>query len=170
MSASHQTPGKGPDEQRIEVIRAPTVAIIDDDLELAKAVGRVLRANYRCVVNGYSSVEEFLAGVDKLPTSRAPVGDVDLILLDFHLPGKDGPKLVGELKKRKSSILEKTAIMGITGDDQVLVHNGFRDAGIAEILHKPLRALDYNRIAEQAYRICSGGAPPSAKGTIDRVI
>jgi FixJ family two-component response regulator len=170
MSPSRHAPGNEPSEPHVEVIRAPTVAIIDDDVELAKAVGRVLRASYRCVVNGYSSVEEFLAGVDKIPSARKPVGDVDLILLDFHLPGKDGPKLVCELKKRNSRMLEKTAIMGITGDDQTVVYNGFKAAGIDEILLKPLRALDYRRIAEQAYKVCSGGMPPAMTGKLDRVI
>ncbi len=170
MCAARQRSDRDATDPKVEVIRAPTVAIIDDDAELAKAVGRVLRANYRCIVNGYGSVEEFLAGVDKIPSARKPVGDVDLILLDFHLPGKDGPKLVCELKKRGSPMLEKTAIMGITADDQPVVYNGFKAAGIVDVLLKPLRALDYHRIAEQAYRVCSGGMPPSIRGKVDRLI
>ncbi len=139
----------------IEVLRPPTIVIIDDDVELERAIGRILRANYDCVVKGYRSVEAFLAAVDMGKKGPNRVDDVDLILLDFHLPGQDGPKLVDELEKRESVILERSYIMGITSDSERVVYNEFRNAGIQEILHKPLEMLDYRRIASKAYDVCA---------------
>ena len=152
-------------------LRPPAIAIIDDDLNLTRAIARVLRANYNCVVNGFSSVEDFLIAVDQNPKSDSPSDIADLILLDFHLPGKNGPLLVSELERRNSSLLERSRIMGITADNQPVVYAGFREAGIEEVLLKPLRQIDFGRIADRAYRICreldsKAPAPSFFKGTI----
>ncbi|MBN2803440.1 MAG: response regulator [Deltaproteobacteria bacterium] len=138
----------------VEVLRPPTIAVIDDDPTLSRAVARILKANYNCVVNGFRSVEDFLYAVDKNPNIASPEDFADLILLDFHLPGQNGPVLVKELEKRNSPLLNRSRIMGITGDSEPVVYAGFKNAGIEEIFIKPLKMLDYNTIANRAYKIC----------------
>ncbi len=133
---------------RAQVINPPAVAIIDDDFGLVRAIERILQSNYKCVVYGYPSVEDFLLSVDK-----NEVDDVALILLDFHLPGQNGPKLVDELRKRKSSLLTHSYILGMTGDSERLVHNEFQDAGIEEIIVKPLQQFDFSRISKVAHSV-----------------
>ena len=145
-----------PSVPTVEVLRPPTVAIIDDDAELARAIARILRANYKCMVRGFASLEEFLHTVDKRNVTDFNPEDLDLILLDFHLPGRNGPRLVEELKRRKSPLLERSQIMGITADSKAGIVDEFNDVGIEEIIHKPLKKLDYGRIADQAYKICAG--------------
>lgn len=145
-----------PSPPTVEVIRQPEVVIIDDDAELTRAIARVLRNKYNCRVWGFSSVEEFLDAVDGKVTAPLRVEDLDIILLDFHLPGRNGPKLVDELKLRSSELLRRSHIMGLTADGQTQVVNSFRDVGIDEILKKPLKKLDFGHIAEQAYKVCSG--------------
>lgn len=154
-----------------EILRPPTIAVIDDDKNLTRAISRVLRANYNCVVNGFASVEDFLSAVDQQPGAESPSDIADLILLDFHLPGKNGPLLVSELQRRNSTLLTRSRIMGITADNQPVVYAGFRDAGIEEIFLKPLKQIDFGRIADRAYRISrnlDSTAPrsPIFKGTI----
>ena len=144
-----------PSMPTVEVLRPPTVAIIDDDAELARAIARILRANYKCMVRGFASLEEFLATVDKRNVTDFNPENLDLILLDFHLPGRNGPRLVEELKRRNSSLLDRSRIMGITADVKAGIVDEFKDVGIDEIIHKPLQKMDYGRIADQAYRICS---------------
>lgn len=155
---------------RQQVLRAPAIAIIDDDRDLTRAISRVLRANYNCVVNGFSSVEDFLQAVDQSPYSDNSSDIADLILLDFHLPGRDGPVLVRELEKRNSTLLNQSRIMGITADSQPVVYAGFRDAGIDEVFLKPLQQIDFGRIADRAYRLSrnldSNAPSPVFKGTI----
>jgi CheY-like chemotaxis protein len=145
-----------PSAPAIEVLRPPTVAIIDDDVELARAVARILRANYKCVVRGFASLEEFLRAIDKKGTGDFDPEDLDLILLDFHLPGRNGPRLIEELEARQSPLLERSHIMGITADTEEGIFDAFKDVGIEEIIEKPLKKLDYGRIADRAYKICSG--------------
>jgi FixJ family two-component response regulator len=157
-----------PSPPAVEVIRQPEVVIIDDDAELTRAIARVLRNKYNCRVWGFSSVEEFLAAVDGTLTVPLRQDDLDLILLDFHLPGRNGPKLVEELKHRSSGLLHRSRIMGLTADGQAQVVNSFKDVGIDEILKKPLKKLDFGHIAEQAYKICSG--EDSAKESKSRII
>ena len=152
-------------------LRPPTIAIIDDDADLTRAISRVLRANYKCVVNGFKSVEDFLLAVDQSQRGDSAADIADLILLDFHLPGKNGPVLISELERRRSTLLNHSRIMGITADNQPVVYAGFRDAGIEEVLLKPLQQIDFGHIAERAYRICGNldSTPPRSsifKGTI----
>ena len=150
----------------VEVIRQPEVVIIDDDVELTRAIGRVLKNKYDCRVWGFPSVEDFLDTLDGRREMVVKENDLDLILLDFHLPGRNGPRLVEELERRESPLLHGSRIMGITADGEAQVINSFKDVGIAEILRKPLKKLDFGRIAEQAYKICSGSEllePPKPK-------
>ena len=155
-----------PSPPEVEVIRQPEVVIIDDDAELTRAIARVLKNKYDCRVWGFSSVEDFLDTLDGRHTEVIKETDLDLILVDFHLPGRNGPRLVEELGRRGSPLVHGSRIMGITADGEAQVINSFKDVGIDEILTKPLRKLDFGRIAEQAYRICSGGEllePPNPK-------
>ena len=144
----------------IKVDRQPGVAIIDDDAELTRAVGRILRTKYNCLVKGYPSLEAFLQALDDPSSQTFFESNLDLILLDFHLPGRDGPRLVRELAERRSSLLDRAHIMGITGDGEATIITQFRDEGIEEILQKPLGSPDFGNIAEKAYRICSGEESP----------
>ena len=150
-----------PSPPAAELIRRPEVVIIDDDVELTRAVARVLKNKYDCKVWGFTSVEEFLDVLDGKSTLPLREADLDVILLDFHLPGRNGPKLVGELTQRSSSLLSRTRILGITADGEATVLTSFKDAGIDEILRKPLRKLDFGRIAEQAYKVCGGDDKPA---------
>ena len=150
----------------VEVIRQPEVVIIDDDAELTRAIARVLKNKYDCRVWGFSSVEDFLETLDGGRTVVINETDLDLILVDFYLPGRNGPRLVEELERRGSPLVHGSRIMGITADGEAQVINSFKDVGIDEILKKPLRKLDFGRIAEQAYKICAGGElsePPKPK-------
>lgn len=125
--------------------RPPTIAVIDDDSQLQAAVARVLQANHSCAVRAFASVEEFLDSLD-----AAQDAHFDLILLDFHLPGQDGPKLIAELRQRRSPLLDHSYIMGMTGDPHRLVQSAFEDAGIEEIIQKPLRKTDFAKISSVA--------------------
>ncbi len=131
-----------------EALHPPRVAIIDDDVQLVKAITRILRANHKCTVNSYSSVEDFLVDVD-----RGLTDDVALILLDFHLLGQNGPKLVEELRKRRSLLLQNSYILGMTGDPERIVYNEFQDAGIEEIIQKPLQEFHYKKISKIAHAV-----------------
>ncbi len=131
-----------------EVVRPPTIAIIDDDVNLVHAISRILHAHHKCTVNGYHSVEDFLIAVDK-----GKAAEVALILLDFHLPGQSGPKLVEELRARRSPLLTNSYILGMTGDPEKIVHNEFQDAGIEEIIQKPLQKFDYKKISNIAHAV-----------------
>jgi CheY-like chemotaxis protein len=145
-----------PSPPAVELLRQPEVVIIDDDVELTRAIARVLKNKYNCRVWGFSSVEEFLDVLDGKQTAPLRENDLDLILLDFHLPGRNGPRLVEELHRRSSMLLSRARIMGITADGEAQVINSFKDAGIDDVLRKPLKKFDFGRIADQAYKICSG--------------
>lgn len=136
------------DDGSARTTRPPTIVVIDDDVQLQHAVARVLHASHNCVVHGFNSVESFLGEVDK-----GRIEHVDLILLDFHLPGQNGPRLVEELRRRSSALLDNSYIMGMTGDPERLVQSEFHDAGIEEIIQKPLRKTDFTKITKVAVAV-----------------
>lgn len=138
-------PSEGAIDDQATGSRPPTIAVIDDDTQLQAAVARVLQSGHNCAVRAFASVEEFLEVLDANGDAH-----FDLILLDFHLPGQDGPKLIEQLQKRHSVLLDHSYIMGMTGDPERLVQSAFEDAGIEEIIQKPLRRTDFAKISKVA--------------------
>jgi len=84
----------------------PLVVIIEDDVAMLKALGRVLRAQRFDTVS-YASAEEFL----EAPPGRAPV----CMLLDIQLGRMSGLELHGTLKSRGSQV---PVIMMTAFDDE----------------------------------------------------
>ena len=67
-----------------------TILIIEDDIEINDMLCILLQQN------GYQTVSAF-SGTEGLLVPRK---DISLILLDLMLPGKNGEKIIGELKAK----------------------------------------------------------------------
>jgi len=105
------------------------IAIVDDDLAMRQAVGRLCGAAAlpnRC----FSSAEEFLA-------SDAPE-ETSFLILDVQLPGLSGFELHEHLLLRGIRL----PVVFITGQDQPLNREKARKAGAAAYLTKPFAAAD----------------------------
>ena len=101
----------------------PVVYVVDDDLSIGKALGRLLKSwNYSCEV--FISAENFLA-VD--------VNEAGCLILDIMLPGMDGLELQHELKKRSCNI----PIIFITGHGDKELEEQVMESGAFAYLNKP---------------------------------
>lgn len=63
---------------------------------------------------------------------------IDLILVDYHMPGTDGISAVREIRKR----LAKTPIIVLTIEEEEGIVSRFMDAGADDYSLKPIKALD----------------------------
>lgn len=105
------------------------IAIVDDDLAMRQAVGRLCGAAAlpsRC----FSSAEEFLTS-DALEVAG-------FLILDVQLPGLSGFELHEDLMKRGIRL----PVVFITGQDQPLSREKARKAGAAAYLTKPFPAAE----------------------------
>ena len=89
--------------------RPLTLAVVDDDDDVRRALSRLLRAMGH-EVKVFSSAEDFEAETDS----------VDCVIVDVRLPGLSGLELRERLRQR----IEPTAVVLITGDGDRLTADG----------------------------------------------
>lgn len=118
---------------------APVVLLVDDDLAVRGAVGRLLRRN------GFEVLEAG-GGVEALDIWSRRGGVVSAVVLDVVMPGMTGPSLLRELRRRRPG-LPGLLVTGYSADavhqhgelelDTVLLEKPFDSA----TLLKRVRAL-----------------------------
>ena len=103
---------------------ARLISIVDDDLSLCRALGRLVQAaGYS--VEMFGSAHEFL---DSSPSDRTAC-----LVLDIHLNGMSGLDLEERLIAERVAI----PIIFITADDDVATRERIRGSGAAGYLAKP---------------------------------
>jgi len=102
----------------------PRIAVVDDEVPVRTALGRLLRlADYE--VATFGSGEEFLASI----AARPP----DCVILDVHMPGLSGFDVQSRL--RAASI--EVPVVFITASDDLALGQKAREAGGVTLLRKP---------------------------------
>ena len=113
------------------------VYVIDDDMSMLKAIGRLLEAE-ECPVEMFTGAREFLA--------RVPHTGPSCIILDLNLPGLNGLQLQQALAERGLG----EQIIFITGGASVPTCVQAMKAGAVDYLSKPFRDEDLLCALEQA--------------------
>lgn len=116
---------------------ALTVAVIDDDLAVRRALGRALLACGVKVLD-YATAEDALAHLHN--------GDVDLIVTDLDLPGLDGAELIAAARSRGWRC-PAVVVSGAVPDHQVL---RLADLGVIALLDKPFDLADIRALVARA--------------------
>jgi FixJ family two-component response regulator len=106
-------------------LTAHTVALIDDDAAVRKALARLLHSAGFTVVT-FASAEEFLA--------RPPGATPDCLVLDVNLTGMSGVELRQRLLERGVAI----SAVFITAGDDARTRETLTSAGVHTWLCKPL--------------------------------
>lgn len=136
-----------------------TVFLVDDDTDLLRALGRLLRED-GWQVETFASAEEFLV-------HPAPPGPACLVL-DVHLPGLDG----FELQDRLSASGQRFPIVFLTGYGDIPLSVRAIRAGAIDFLTKPvhgetlLRAVRLARTAS-ASAWNAATAPPALRARFE---
>lgn len=106
---------------------SPLIAVVDDDTQVRRALGRVLKA-YGYATCEFASAEDFLAA--------GPAPAVCLVL-DIDLGGMSGIELYRTLLQRKSEV--PPAIF-VTGKASEAIEAAARALGAVDFLVKPVDA------------------------------
>jgi FixJ family two-component response regulator len=103
----------------------PSVAIVDDEEAIRKALSRLLRAS-GLEAESYANGQEFLdAAAERRP---------DCVVLDLHMPGMSGLQVLRKLKAAG----QRLSIVVITAHDEPETRERCIDAGACAYLRKPL--------------------------------
>ena len=103
----------------------PSVAIVDDEEGIRKALSRLLRAS-GLDAESYANGQEFLdAAAEHRP---------DCVVLDLHMPGMSGLQVLRKLKAAG----QRLSIVVITAHDEPETRERCIDAGACAYLRKPL--------------------------------
>lgn len=103
-----------------------TIAVIDDEDSVRRSLARLLRA-HGYAVQTFASVDQFLGWLSAAPRPSC-------LLVDLRMPGRTGLDLVQILNASGAPI---PTIM-ITGHGEWSVAERARQAGIVEVLSKPV--------------------------------
>ena len=103
----------------------PSVAIVDDEEGIRKALGRLLRAS-GIETQGYANGQEFLTAT----AERRP----DCVVLDLHMPGMSGLQVLRKLKTTG----QLWRVVVITAHDEPETREQCLNAGACAYLRKPL--------------------------------
>jgi len=115
----------------------PSIAVVDDDESVCKALSRLLRASGYAVLS-YSSAEAFL---DDPQHDR-----VDFLVADIGLGGMSG----FELKERLHAEAHEPPVAFITAHDEAAVRKRARSSGCVAYLRKPFPGIDLLNAIHQA--------------------
>ena len=82
----------------------------------------------------------------------------DALVLDYGLPGVDGLQTYAEIVRRQA---RKIDCVMITGDSTEQLAQDARELGIQQIVHKPFRISELQRLLEVPAEVGSGNVPDS---------
>ena len=103
----------------------PSIAIVDDEEGIRKALARLLRAS-GLEAESYASGQDFLDAAAQRPP--------DCVVLDLHMPGMSGLQVLRTLKAAG----QRLSIVIITAHDEPETREQCIDAGACAYLRKPL--------------------------------
>jgi len=125
----------------------PTIAIVDDDASVCRAISRLLRS-LGMNANTFTSGHEFLEQIETMPSFHP-----DCVVLDVQMPGMNGLE-VQELLVRGDKPLP---VIFITAHDEIGVRERAPQAGAVAFLRKPFNDELLIKTLDEAIKRSAGG-------------
>ena len=125
----------------------PTIAVVDDDASVCRAISRLLRS-LGMNANTFTSGREFLEQIETMPSFHP-----DCVVLDVQMPGMNGLE-VQELLVRGDKPLP---VIFITAHDEIGVRERALQAGAVAFLRKPLNDELLIKTLDEAIKRGAGG-------------
>jgi FixJ family two-component response regulator len=105
----------------------PTIAIVDDDASVCRAISRLLRS-LGMNADTFTSGHEFIKHIQTMPSFRP-----DCVVLDVQMPGMNGLEVQEFLVRSENPL----PIIFITAHDEVSLRERALQAGAVAFLRKP---------------------------------
>jgi len=125
----------------------PTIAVVDDDASVCRAISRLLRS-LGMNANTFTSGREFLEQIETMPSFHP-----DCVVLDVQMPGMNGLE-VQELLVRGDKPLP---VIFITAHDEIGVRERALQAGAVAFLRKPFNDELLIKTLDEAIKRGAGG-------------
>ena len=106
-----------------------TILAIDDNRDILYTLEQI------CRFQGWNPL---LAGGYEEAQQLIKKERIDLILVDYHMPGMDGISVVREIRKK----LPRTPIIVLTIEEEEQIMSRFMEAGADDYSVKPIKAID----------------------------
>ncbi|MDZ4862381.1 MAG: response regulator [Gemmatimonadota bacterium] len=105
----------------------PLVLVVDDDADIVRFIGAVLKSHGVETVAAFDAIQGFLVAQRQLPAA---------ILVDWHMPAGGGPQLLRRLQgQAKTSAIP---VVVITGDTSEAIPEQATSLGARALLAKPV--------------------------------
>lgn len=106
-----------------------TILAIDDNRDILYTLEQIFKfQGWRpLLANGFEEAEKYIKNEK-----------IDLILVDYHMPGTDGISAVREIRKK----LPKIPIIVLTIEEEASIVSKFMNAGADDYSLKPIKAVD----------------------------
>jgi DNA-binding response OmpR family regulator len=147
IGACMTTKTKGPGRPKARKKFPPRILVIDDNEELARRLGTLLETRYdvTVAVSGFSALQLLLRQ------------RFDVVILDFLMPGMDGPGFLRELDRlgKAVPVIVFSAVLGL--------EKHVRDLPVADFIAKPFDVEDLEAKIDRVVR--SGGSRAPRKST-----
>ena len=125
----------------------PTIAVVDDDASVCRAISRLLRS-LGMNANTFTSGREFLEQIETMPSFHP-----DCVVLDVQMPGMNGLEVQDLLIRGEHPL----PIIFITAHNEMGVRERALQAGAVAFLHKPFNDELLIKTLDEAIKRSAGG-------------
>jgi FixJ family two-component response regulator len=125
----------------------PTIAVVDDDASVCRAISRLLRS-LGMNADTFTSGREFIEHIGTMPSFRP-----DCVVLDVQMPGMNGLEVQDLLIRGEHPL----PIIFITAHDEMGVRERALQAGAVAFLHKPFNDELLIKTLNEAIKRGAGG-------------
>jgi len=113
----------------LNIAGQPVLVVDDNAVNQMLAASQLARLGMRAVVVGTGE-----AAVELLGAGDGP----DLVLMDYHLPGIDGPEATRQIRAMEAQTGRRSVIVGVTAAAALADRRACEDAGMDDFLAKPV--------------------------------
>jgi DNA-binding response OmpR family regulator len=121
------------------------ILVVDDDPASCELVAYFLKSQ------GYQVA---IAADGNRALNTGMEDDIELVILDVHMPVYDGVEVLAMLRRRH--LMRPVKVLALTGDDSVEIRSAMESKGIDGFLTKP---VDLTSLRETVARLMAGQAP-----------
>ena len=117
----------------------PLKVLIAEDNEINKLIAKTMLNQW-----GFSTV---IAKDGEEAVTQVELHDFDCILMDIHMPNKDGITATRDIRNTENAAKSSIPIIALTSNTQIGVNNKYIDLGMDGYLSKPFKEDElYNLI------------------------
>lgn len=118
----------------------PLKVLLAEDNEINKLIARTMLNRWGFTTTMAKDGEEAVAEVEN--------NDFDFVLMDIHMPNKDGITATNDIRKMSNPAKNSLPIIALTANTQLGVNDKYKELGMDGYLSKPFKEDElYNLIA-----------------------